>query len=66
MQNYKERASLFEESDNHKRIAEFACECLKTNEKMSNNENSNLLYIMFDYRLYFTGDRCDCISKTWV
>ena len=44
----EERASLLEESDNHKRGAEFARECLKTNEKILKNENSNFVCFTFD------------------
>ena len=44
----EERASLLEESINHKNSAEFAHECLKINEKMSKNENSSLLCFTFD------------------
>ena len=60
----EERASLLQESDNHKRGAEFARECLKTNEKMFKNENSNLLCFTFDLErnsAYPFSQHIDCV-----
>ena len=60
----EETASLLQESDNHKKGAEFARESLKTNEKMLKNENSNLLCFTFDLEkksAYPFSQHIDCV-----